>query len=191
MALYDHVKVVLSILVGLSLARLLSGATQLAQHGRKRVYWIHLAWVLFMFLYVTAFWWWEFRLAAIAQWTFVKYVFVVLYGSVVYMLCTLLFPNDLKDYEGFREYFLSRRKWFFATMAVMWVADFFDSAIKGPTHLELPLDVRCATYCVLSLIAIKVKNERFLGIFAVIASVSEISFYLWQVFTLDNPEIGP
>ena len=62
MDLYQHVKVVLSILVGFSLTRLLNVAPQLAQQERKRVYWIHLVWALFMFLYVIAFWWWEFQL---------------------------------------------------------------------------------------------------------------------------------
>jgi hypothetical protein len=55
MDLYQHVRVVLSILVGFSLTRLLNGASQLVQRQRKRIYWVHLVWVLFMFLYVIAF----------------------------------------------------------------------------------------------------------------------------------------
>jgi hypothetical protein len=93
MDLYQHVRVVLSILVGFSLTRLLNGASQLIQHQRKRIYWVHLVWVLFMFLYVIAFWWWEFGLASIPDWTFPLYVFVIIYGILVYLLCALLFSR--------------------------------------------------------------------------------------------------
>ena len=109
------------------------------------------------------------------------YVFVVFYGSLVYLLCALLFPNDMNEYDGFREYFLSRRKWFFGTLAVMQVADFFDTAIKGPTTLKqlgIEYDVQGAVFLLLSLIAIKVKNERFLGAFAVVGALYQISFYV-------------
>ena len=118
MDLYQHVRVVISILVGFSLTRLLNAAPQLAQHERKRVYWVHLVWCLFMFLYVIAYWWWEFQLATIRQWTFPLYVFVIVYGVLVYFLCALLSPENLTHHEGFKEYFIHAGKWFFGTMAV-------------------------------------------------------------------------
>ena len=59
MDLYQHVRVVLSTLVAFGLTRLLSGASQLVQHERKPVYWVHLVWTLYMILYTVAFWWWE------------------------------------------------------------------------------------------------------------------------------------
>jgi hypothetical protein len=86
MDLYQHVRTVISILVGFSLTRLLSAAPQLAQPQRKRVYWVHLVWGLFMFLYTIGFWWWEFKLVTVPQWTFPLYVFVAVYGAVVYFL---------------------------------------------------------------------------------------------------------
>jgi hypothetical protein len=93
MDLYQHVIIEWFYrLVGFSLTRLLNGASQLIQHQRKRIYWVHLVWVLFMFLYVIAFWLWEFGLASIPAWTFPLYVFVIIYGILVYLLCALLFP---------------------------------------------------------------------------------------------------
>ena len=104
--------------------------------GPKRVYWVHLVWCLFMFLYVIAFWWWEFQLATIPRWTFPLYVFVTVYGVLVYFLCALLSPNDLSLYQGYKEYFFSRRKWLFGEMAVMFVADLDDTYMKGPKHFH-------------------------------------------------------
>src|SRR5215469_18811838 len=153
MDLYQHVRTVISILVGFSLTRLLSAAPQPAQPGRKRVYWVHLVWCLFMFFYVIGFWWWEFQLLTVSRWTFPLYVFVAVYGAVVYFVCALLSPNDLGHYEGYKEYFFSRRKWFFGAMAVMFVADLCDDYIfhsVGPIH-----QFRVGLFILLSLFAIR------------------------------------
>src|SRR5215469_3733584 len=172
MDLYQHVNVVISILVGFSLTRLLNAAPQLAQHERKPVYWVHLVWCLFMFIYVVGFWWWEFQLTTIRHWTFPLYVFVTVYGVLIYFLCALLSPTDLSQYEGYKEYFFSRRKWFFGAMAVMFVADLYDTYMKGLEHfhaLGLTYHLRTGFVLLLSLLAIKVSNERFHAAFAVIA----------------------
>jgi hypothetical protein len=185
MDLYEHVRVVLSTLVAFSLTRLLSGVSQLVQHGRKPVYWVHLVWTLFMILYTIAFWWWEFQLSTVTPWTFPLYMFVILYGILVYLLCALLYPNSLQDYEEFKDYFYSRRKWFFGVMAVMFIVDLFDTYMKGTTHfkvLGLEYELRIAIYVFCSLVAIKVRSERFHAAFAVIALFYEISFYLRQFF---------
>ena len=188
MDLFLHVRVVLGILVGFSLARLVGTAPQLAQQERKRVYWVHLVWCLFMFLYVIGFWWWEFQLATLPRWTFPLYVFLTVYGVLVYFLCALLSPSDLSQYEGYKEYFFSRRKWFFGAMAVMFVADLYDTYLKGLEHfhaLGLTYQLRTGLILLLSLLAIKVRNERFHSAFAVFALAFEIFFYLRQFLAFD------
>jgi cell division protein FtsW (lipid II flippase) len=133
MDLYIHIRIVVSILVGFSLTHLLKGAARLVQHpGRERVYWVHLVWVWFMFFYLIIFWWWEFRLGQISSWTLPLYLFVIVYGVLLYLLCALLFPDDVREYNGFRDYFYSRRRWFFGVLASLWIVDFYDTFIKGP-----------------------------------------------------------
>jgi hypothetical protein len=105
MDLFQHVRSVISILVGFSLTRLLSTAPQLAQRERKRVYWVHVVWCLFMFLYTIGFCWWAFQLITVPRWTFPLYVFVAVYGAVVYFLCALLSPNDLSTTKDIRNTF--------------------------------------------------------------------------------------
>jgi uncharacterized membrane protein len=184
--LYGHVRVVLATLVGFSLTRLIGGVAELTQHQRKPIYWVHLVWVLYMILYTIAFWWWEFQLASVSQWTFPLYSFLILYGVLVYLLCALLFPNDLEQYEGFKDYFYSRRKWFFGVLAVIQLIDLFDTYMKGGAHfkaLGLEYELSSAAYFVCCLLGIIAKNEIFHGAFAVIATLFGIVFYLHQFFT--------
>ena len=112
--LYLHVRVLISIILGLSVTRLVSGVARFVQHpDRHRIWWIHLGWVGWALLNVITFWWWEFRLSLIVHWSYALYFFVCLYASMYYFLSVLLFPDDLQGYDGFEDYFLSRRVWFF------------------------------------------------------------------------------
>jgi hypothetical protein len=93
MDLYSHIKVLFSILLGLGVSHILRGLARIVQHPKQyRVYWVHLVWSLFLFLYLIHFWWWEFRLRQVA-WTFPVYFFIALYATLIYVLCTLLFSR--------------------------------------------------------------------------------------------------
>ncbi|HEY0793345.1 MAG TPA: hypothetical protein VGD78_19940 [Chthoniobacterales bacterium] len=186
MELYQHVRVVVSILVGFSLTHLLGGLARLIQHpSKEKVYWVHLLWALFVFFYVITFWWWEYRLEQIRTWTFALYLLVIVYGILLYLLCALLFPEELRDYRGYREYFFQRRQWFFGTLAMMWIIDYADTLIKGRTRLHtlgLEYEIRVVVYLACSLIAMKTKNPRFHAVFAVVGVLYELSFICRQYF---------
>ena len=86
--------------------------------GRQKVYGVHVGWAAFLFILLTHFWWWEFRLVHVHDWTFVVYAFLICYVVLIFLLCTLLLPDDLDEYTGYRDYVLSRRVWFFGLLAL-------------------------------------------------------------------------
>ncbi|MGA9565098.1 MAG: hypothetical protein WBS19_06205 [Candidatus Korobacteraceae bacterium] len=182
MDLYSHVRVLFSILLGLGVSHLLRGLARIVQHPKEyKVYWVHLVWSLFLFLYLIHFWWWEFRLRQVTEWTFPRYFFVALYATLMYMLCTLLFPDEMADYKGFQEYFYSRKGWIFSFMTLLFVADIGDTLLKGLPYFESigPLYfLRIGSWIVLSLIAIKVNNRTYQAAFAVFALLTEVLFIL-------------
>lgn len=47
------------------------------------------------------FWWWDFRLQKIDPWTFPLYLLIALYALLLYLLCALLFPDEMADYQSF------------------------------------------------------------------------------------------
>ena len=56
-------------IIGLAVAHLLRGMALIVQHPKRyKVYWVHLVWVMFLFLYVIHYWWWEFNLELVRQW---------------------------------------------------------------------------------------------------------------------------
>jgi len=188
MDLYSHVRVLFSIVLGLGVSQLLRGVARIIQHPRRfRVYWVHLLWARFLFLYMMHFWWWEFRLRNVAQWTFPLYFFVALYAILLYLLCTLLFPDDMADYQGFADYFYSRKAWIFGLLALLFVVDVGDTMIKGLPYfyaLGPVYYVRTVSILVLSVVAIFIDNRRFHATFAVLVLVCELAFILTAHLTV-------
>ena len=132
MAMFDYVMVLAVIVIGLALTHLMQGVARLVQHPEpKRIWWVHLAWVAQLFLMAVFWWWFEFRLRLIPVWTFQLYGFVLGYAFLLYLICALLFPSDLGDYQGYKDYFLSRRRWFFGLMIGVLGIDILDTLAKG------------------------------------------------------------
>ena len=180
--LFLHIRVLISLIVGLGLTRLLIGVARIIQHpGKTPMYWVHLGWVLWMFLALVHFWWWEFRLVHLHQWKFIYYIFIIFYVTLYFLLSTLLFPDNMDEYASYRDYFVSRRKWFFGLLATTFVLDIGDTLLKGREYfdsfgIEYPL--RNATHVILCLVAMKTGNLRFQAIFMVLALVYQLSWIL-------------
>ena len=171
MDFFNYVMVLSSVIIGLGLTHLLQGVAGIAQHPqREKVYWVHLVWVAAIFLR-TVFWWWaEFQLSATETWSFGLYCFVLAYAVLIYLSCALLFPNDLAGYDGFADYFHSRKGWFFGVALVSLAVDVADTLLKGLDHLRAlgpayPLSM--ALLAGLFVAAIVVRNERFHAVLAV------------------------
>ena len=57
MEIFEYIAVLTSIIIGLGMAHLLRGVVRIIQHPeRYPVYWIHLGWVVYMFISLV-FWW--------------------------------------------------------------------------------------------------------------------------------------
>jgi hypothetical protein len=179
MDIFEYIAVLTSIIIGLGITQLLRGLARLIQNpGHYQTYWVHLLWVAAMFFNMVFWWWWEFRLGSIESWTFLLYSFVVLYAFVFYLACALLSPEDIGDYDGFRGYFYSCRRWLFGLLAFSLFLDMGDSWLKGSEHFaSLGTEYVVATLAklILFITAAIVRNERFHSLFAVV-------FLAYQVF---------
>ena len=137
--LYQHVRVVISIIVGLCITTLLSGFSRFVQHPkREKVSLLHLGWAASLLLWIIHFWWWEYRLQSVQVITFAVYLFLICFCCLFYFLCVLLNPPSIDEYGGFEEYFISRRRWFFGLLAVTYAVDLIDNLV-GDGHVTRAL----------------------------------------------------
>jgi hypothetical protein len=187
--IFLHVRIIMGVVIGLSVARLLNGPSRFVQHPTAlKVSWIHLCWVAIMLMSLVHFWWWEFWLSGIKHWTVEIYLLLFGYTLVLYLLCTLLFPDDIKEYTGYEEYFISRRRWFFGLLAATFIFDLADTMVKGPGHIEQfgnEYFIRTAVYFVLCGIAMITANRRFHLLFGFGALIYQSTWIVRHFETLN------
>lgn len=186
--LFLHTRILMGMIVGLGLTHLLRGVARIIeQPGFRRVYWVHLLWLLSMFLYLLHFWWWEFRLGEVTHWNFNRYFFLALYALLLYLLCALVLPERLENYRDYRDYFYARRHWFFAALALVYLVDFGDTWLKGEAYFRsfgTEYVVRNLCYIGASLVAIATRSPVYHGAFAVVGLAYQLSWILRQFETI-------
>lgn len=162
---FNHIRIIIGFIVSLSIAQLLRGLARLIVHPtHKKHYWVHLAWVAYMFLNVVFFWWWEYQLSTLQSWVFSKYLLVITYIVLLYLCCYLLFPDDIGEYKTYRDYYFSRLQWFFGTLALTLVMDIADTYLKGQAYIDrfgVGYSLRLGTQFILCVVAMWVKQEWY------------------------------
>ncbi|BCH20749.1 hypothetical protein [Mesorhizobium sp. L-8-3] len=179
---FPHIRIVMGMVIGLGVTRLLSGVARIIQHpAQYRLYPVHLAWVASVLLMLVHFWWWEFGLFGITQWTFGAYLFIIAYAVLLFLLAALLFPDSMYDYAGYEDFFISRRTWFFGVLAATYVFDIVDTLIKGQAHFArfgTEYLVRTPILVALCIAAAWTKNRAFQAVFVAGTLLYQVSWIL-------------
>ncbi|MFE0016299.1 hypothetical protein ACFWXH_15720 [Mesorhizobium sp. NPDC059054] len=181
---FPHLRIVMGMVIGLGVTRLLSGVARIAQHPKAyKLYPVHLAWVASLLLTLVHFWWWQFGLYQIVDWTFGKYLFIIGYAVTLYLLCAFLFPDSMHDYRSYEDYFFSRRSWFFGLLAATYLLDVVDTLLKGEAHFARfghEYLIRTPLFVILCGVAIFTTNRRFHLAFVVFTLV----YQAWWILRL-------
>ena len=94
MEAYGHLRVLVSMILGLAITRVLSGLSRRIQSPqRTEGMALQVVWALIVLLGAVHFWWWEFGLRGISTWHFGAYVFVLSYSALHFLMATLIFPD--------------------------------------------------------------------------------------------------
>jgi hypothetical protein len=184
---FPHIRIVMGMVIGLGVTRLLSGVARIVQHPKQYpLYPVHLLWVASVLLMLVHFWWWQFGLYGIANWTFGIYLFVLVYAVSLFLLCAFLFPDSMQDYKGYEDFFYARRSWFFGLLAATYLLDVVDTLIKGEEHFArfgVEYLVRTPLFVGLCLVAMRTDNRRFHAGFVAFTLIYQVS---WIVRLFDR-----
>ncbi|KRA99093.1 hypothetical protein ASD83_00700 [Devosia sp. Root685] len=162
--IFPHIRIVMGTVVGLGITRLLMTFAGMVQHpDRPGRSYLHLLWMGSILLELILFWWWEFSLFQLANWTFGIAFFIITYAVTLFMMAALLCPDNISEYKGYEDFFLRRRPWFFGLLATTFVLDTVDTIIKGGTHLarfDLSYFIQVPVGLVLCVIAWRSSDRR-------------------------------
>lgn len=189
MQMFEYIIVLISIVIGLALTHLMQGIAGLIQHpGRDRIWWVHLVWVAYWFQSVVFWWWFQFRLQMIETWTFATYAFVVCYAFFMYLVCAILFPKDLEGYDGYQDYFMSRRRWFFGMLMAWAVLDVVDSSLKSSDRvasLGVEYVITGTALIIVPIIGMIIRRTAVQGAIAILMLGLQLSLVLRQFDTIN------
>jgi hypothetical protein len=180
MSQFTYVATLTSIVLGLGIAKVLSGlGSLLLTRDQSRIYWVHALWGVNVLLYLLLDWWILFRWHTRAEWTFFLFLFILLSPIILFLLAVLLFPDPLPDTTNPKEHFYRNHRWFFGLAATLPVLDGIDTLLKGWTHflsqgILYPFTILIIfLFCI---IAASTQSEHFHACFAVFFLVYMVLF---------------
>lgn len=177
---YGHLRVLVSMILGLAITRVLAGLSRRIQSPvRTEGMLVQIIWAFVVLLNAVHFWWWEFGLRHITDWHFGVYIFVLAYTSLHFLLATLLFPDAMQEHADSENFFMQRRHWFFGLFALTFGFDLFDTFMKGSEHLrmlgsEYPL--RLVIGVLVAIAAIRMRSWRNLALIGLIWLIYDLSW---------------
>jgi len=177
--IFVHIRIIIGMILGLSVARLVTGVTRFIQHpGKEKIDLIHFGWVIFIFLSIIHFWWFEFALTRITRWTFEEYLLLISYAVVFVMLASIAFPDNIGDHRRLEQYFRDRNTLFYSLLLIMFLVDILDTLIKGTDYYEKfygwYYPVRQGLLIAGTIGALIVKSERYQVLFVAFALVFQV-----------------
>lgn len=182
MEAYGHLRVLVSMILGLAITRVLAGLSRRIQSPeRTEGMVLQIVWALIVLLGAVHFWWWEFGLRSITTWHFGAYIFVLSYTALHFLMATLIFPDAVQDHGQSEQFFVLRRRWFFALFGLSFGFDFFDTLMKGGAHLQLlgpEYPVRLILGAAVAVAGFFVQNRRNLTVMGIVWLIYDISWIL-------------
>ena len=184
MSHFEYVSVAIALLSALVAGRLLSGFS--AALDQRRMYWVHVGWIVVLLLVCVAQWWAFWRMRDVS-WTPIRFLYVLSIPGLLFVQAAVLVGEDPGRVNSFREHFFKSRIRFFSVALVTAVNTAFVPWVFG---LVPWLDLAPAHWAAASLAALSVAGLRFRGhtahailvVFGFILAAS--SFVSWAAIPL-------
>ena len=124
---FNYLAILLSLIIGLAMAQVLTGLGRLIQ-ARARVvfYWPSVVWaVLFQVILIES-WWSLFRMREVQEWNFFAFLVVAAHPVGLYLICALILPDPAEFSEDrpvdLRANYFDHRRWFYGLIIAVSLA---------------------------------------------------------------------
>ncbi len=170
---FEYLSVLISIILALGMTRVLAGVGEMLQaRSHRRLYWVHLLWVVNLFLYLVVAWWIFYRWRNQQPWTFFLFVFVLISPTILFLASLLLFPREgsIDESISYKTHYYANHRAFFILFGLFTPVDIVDSLLKGLPHflqLGWPYFVSSSLYLTGFTTAAITRNQRYHQFFAI------------------------
>ena len=187
MGVFEYIVVLISVIMGLGITHLATGATKLIQHRDEvKFYLPHTLWTVNILLLILLIWWGMFSWSDHNSWYAFEYLFITLYAIGAFVLSSMLYPWDMAKNIDVREYFFKNRIWFFSALLVAWCIDGIETIIKADAGLRLIPQGYFGFLGVQILIALTGIGSRNQFVHTVLSVVFFASLFILVLFSAQN-----
>jgi hypothetical protein len=182
---FEHVSVLISIVIGFAITTLLAGAVRLV-HRRDSViwYWPSAVWMVTLLVIDVQVWWSRFAWRNLPTWTFTTFIAMLLVPIGAYVLSALVVAEPVEMPIDLRREYFARRQVFFgviiATIAASYLPDAFVSG-----NLGNPSDAWTKAFMIaIDVPALFTTNEwyhKFLAVAALLVFCGYVGFLFSQI----------
>ena len=112
---FNHLSVLLAIILGLAITQILSGFRGLVHaRARVRMYWPAIVWAWLLLVIDVQTWWSMFGLRNHHDWTFGQFAIVLLQTIILYMLAALILPDFGTEPVDLKAAYFQQARWFYS-----------------------------------------------------------------------------
>ncbi len=187
MPAFEHLSVLVSIVVGMSVSQLLYGLGQLVRRrGSYKMDPLYILCNVIVLLVLVDSWWAAFSWHDVPGWSYRRTWFVMLNPLLVTMAAQLLPPDWEEKPLDFHKTYYRNHRLIFGLLAFYPLMDLLDSALKGTAHLKTlgaGYPATCIAMAVLCAGAALGKRRKIQFICCVGVLLCVLSF-IFEVFTL-------
>ena len=170
---FSYLSVLLSIVLGLALASLLSGFAAMARaRARLALYWPLVAQMVLLFLLQVQMWWACFGLRDVGRWNFPAFLVVLLQAVFVYLATAILVPDmQGKDRIDLKECYFREARWYFGALVLV----VLDSLAKNlvltggfQTGIDLAAHLAFVCLCIAGIASRREAVHKFVAVAALV-----------------------
>ena len=129
---FEFISVLVSLIIGLGITNLLSGAGRAFYRRQKSpIDEVHMVLTAATLLILVLNWWVTFSWRTETNWTFEKFLVLIVWMVSLFMLTIFLYPPDLSASEEHRDVWLQNRPGYYGAFFVMCLFDVVQTAMRG------------------------------------------------------------
>ena len=174
---FDYLAVLISIILGLGMAQLLTGVGRwIEQRHALRAFSPAMIWTGILLLVHVQTWWSMFGLRFVSEWTFVRFAIVLLQPIILYLLATIVLPSERAPILDLRANYFGQRRWFFGLLALLLVVSVLkDFLVTGslPSGLNLAFHIG---FLVAAIAAFSTERESAHKAISAVAAISMLAY---------------
>lgn len=182
---FEHLSVLISIILGLGMVRLLISLQQLVQAiDRVKIYWLPILWAILVFVGQIEWWWSSFEFRNQFNWNFFYFLFILISPISLYLGAAFVLPKIEENSEyDLKQYYYRTRGWLFTFLAIAPMFDAIRRSTRGASITEVEIWSNIVVFIAVSSLAY-VRREWYHGLISITVTALFLFFIVMEVLQI-------